>query len=400
MLTLDLVRVQESGDNITPRYLDPHSQELLETARTLTALYAEHQGKTRQELDETLQTLNEAGGKEMMVWKGLNKLLEDRCEFDIATQIDPTKVRQVVFELSSQAHRDSKFTRDEVLHQAAQSLQLPVALIEAVLFADLKQNQVIREFKPVSAEHLLERYNTALAQAVLFRATSLRISIQAETPLRYRQLFRAIKFCRLLYLITGDLEQGFTIVLDGPLSLFQGCQKYGIQMALFLPALLLCHNWQLDAQLRWGKNNRPRRFRLAADRGLTSHYPDTGMYVPPEIAIFEERFRKLESAWDITSDCDFLWLGPQEVCIPDYALHHRLLKQTWHLEIFGFWRKAALEKRIRRLNESHVPLLLAVSDKLRGDEQVATFSHDQIYFFHEVINPREIENRLDSLLCK
>ena len=44
----------------------------------------------------------------------------------------------------------------------------------------------------------------------------------------------------LMHQVQGDLDSGYEIVLDGPASLFRLTDKYGLRMAGFLPALLLC----------------------------------------------------------------------------------------------------------------------------------------------------------------
>ena len=36
------------------------------------------------------------------------------------------------------------------------------------------------------------------------------------------------------------MADGYTLQIDGPLSLFSATNKYGLQMALFLPSLLAC----------------------------------------------------------------------------------------------------------------------------------------------------------------
>ena len=69
--------------------------------------------------------------------------------------------------------RGRRFDRDAVLRRASRpSLSLEPAAVEQGLFADLKSEQRLVKFKDISAEHLLERYNVALAQAVLLRAVA------------------------------------------------------------------------------------------------------------------------------------------------------------------------------------------------------------------------------------
>ena len=49
--------------------------------------------------------------------------------------------------------------------------------------------------------------------------------------------------------------------------------------------------------------------RVTAQDGLVSHYPDTGMYVPPELAMFVELFRKKVADWEIAEEADVFPLG-------------------------------------------------------------------------------------------
>lgn len=67
----------------------------------------------------------------------------------------------------------------------------------------------------------------------------MRLSVKRNLPVRTKQLFKFFKFYRLIHTVQGDLDAGYEIHLDGPLSMFRLNQKYSFQMALFLPALLL-----------------------------------------------------------------------------------------------------------------------------------------------------------------
>ena len=96
------------------------------------------------------------------------------------------------------------------------------------------------------------------------------------------------------------MSDGYVFHIDGPLSLFSATTKYGLQVALFLPALLHCSDFRLDAELRWGPKREPRSFHLESRDGLVSHQADTGTYVPAELTAFVERFRQVAPAWEIS----------------------------------------------------------------------------------------------------
>ena len=323
--------------------------------------------------------------------------MDDRCNFAAQTSADPVLVRQRLFEIASKAHRQGQFQRENIIDTVAGELGLASDSVENIVYADLKQHHILQEIKALSAANLLKRYNTALAQAILLKAVSLEIKIEEDNQLRYRQLFRAIKFFRLLYQISGDPQQGFTILIDGPISLFQASQKYGLQMAMFLPAMLHCNGWELEAQLYWGYSKKLCYFRLNWQTGLYSHYPDTGVYRPPELEFFQERFTRLESDWQIDERCFFLEIGEQ-ICIPDYIFTHRKNSTVVYLEIFGFWHKAALENRQKQIVCCPHHLLLAISKKLKVDEPEFRIANKNFYFFHHVLNPKEVVKKLDCFV--
>jgi len=99
-------------------------------------------------------------------------------------------------------------------------------------------------------EALLEGYNLALAQACLLKAREVRIELVGVDAKRVRALIRELKFRRILF-VAERLDEGFKLTLDGPLSLFKQTSRYGLQLALFLPALTRSEHWSLAADLSW-----------------------------------------------------------------------------------------------------------------------------------------------------
>src|SRR5438477_547460 len=84
--------------------------------------------------------------------------------------------------------------RDEVLRAVAEELKLePDALLNS-LFADLRDENRLLNFEDITAQRLIDRYNVAMAQAVMLRSVLVRAEVRNERPARYRQLFRRLKF--------------------------------------------------------------------------------------------------------------------------------------------------------------------------------------------------------------
>ncbi len=263
MLTGDLVRVKTSKQRVIPLYIDRNAAHWLETAESLLLLFREGVGMTRAEIEGEIDELFGGGGKATQVYRGLAKVIEDRSEFEVVADVPPDEIREKVFTAAAEYRRKLRdggagpgqraiFQREQVLGTVAQELGLEPEAMANSLFADLRDENRLLRFEDMTAQRLIDRYNVALAQAVLLRSVLVKAEVRNERPARYRQLFRRLKFHRLLYRVEGSMRDGYVFHIDGPLSLFSATTRYGLQVALFLPALLHCTDFRLEAELRWG----------------------------------------------------------------------------------------------------------------------------------------------------
>lgn len=405
MLTADLLRARLRKGEVRPSYLDPTDPASLDLAEQLIALYAAHVGRTRGELEDAIAELV-GEGTDYLLHRGLAKLLSDRSTFEVEAPGDPVELRRRVFERAAACHpvasepgdKVHTVTRADVIAAVAAEAGIAPEALDRALYADLERAHVLRAFEAIAPKALLHRYNLALAQAVLLRASSLEVTIAPGDPQRYRQLFRYIKFYRLMHAVRGDRDSGYTITLDGPASMFQLSSKYGVQMAEFLPALLLCEDWTLRAELLWGKDRRPAFFELTHGSGLVSHYPDKGVYVTDEERWFVERFTAAKTRWELHKRPEIIDLGGRGVLIPDFVLKHRDDGREALLEIVGFWRKGYLESRLALLRE-YGPrnLVLAVSRRLRVSEEEVSEVQGEVFFFKDVILTRDVIERAERV---
>ncbi|MDP3274388.1 MAG: DUF790 family protein [Deltaproteobacteria bacterium] len=402
MLTSDLLRARLVKGEVRPQYIAVDDRAVRERAESLLALFSAHVGLKRGALDDAL---TELVGEETdyLIHRGLAKLLEDRSTFETASKVDPRALRKRVFELASKSHPVSRIagdlvhptTRDMILEQAGQSFDMSLEEVDRALYSDLHREQRLESFETLSVDSLLHRYNLGLAQAVLLRAVSMRIRIAPGDPLRYRQLFRYVKFYRLLFSATGNSRDGYELLLDGPASLFTAGAKYGLQLASFLPALLLCDGWSIEAEILWGKDRRHVTFSLAAGAGLRSHYGDRGVYVTDEEAHFVKRFAAVAKGWKIEKRPEIIDLDGRGVLVPDLVLVHDDGREAL-LEIVGFWRRSYLEARWTLL-ESHGPpnLIVALSERLRVSEDDMGSLRDAVVPFKDVLSVKEVLARAE-----
>lgn len=388
MLTGKLVRVRVARHKIHPQYINVNDPNLRDLADNLLQLFRSMIGKTRTEMEEELKDVI-GDHPSQLVHQGLAKLLEDRCEFEVDAQHAPSEIREKIFLLASAARKNKTFDRENIIQDVALHFLTSPDQIEQTFFADLRDEQRITKFADLTPEQLLNRYNVSLVQAILLRATHIRVEVYGETPSRYRQLFRSFKFHRLMFEVHPLANDGHEILLDGPMSLFQSTSKYGLQLALALPAILQCKRYELNAKIIWGTKRQEKTLHVSVTDGLRSTTIDYGDYTPPELVSFAQSFREKIADWTLSQAPEVIPL-PSGVWIPDFILTHKSSGIEIPLEIVGFWRRMNAEKLYQRLSQGLAsPFILAFSEQNRVDQE-ETQPSGHIYYFKRTPIPSEI----------
>lgn len=403
MLTSDLVMARLYKGEIKPRFVDPRSEENLALAEQLIELFAAHRGQTRGELEAALAELR-GTDTEFLLHRGLAKLLFDRTTIESGAQTPPEELREKVFGRAAERWRrqggQEAFVAAEVLAEVGAELGYGAEVIARWLYADLKDEQTLTAFEECTPEWLLHRYNVALAQGILLRATELVLHWPAADPRATRELFRRIKFFQLLHRLERGEEGGWRIVLDGPLSVFQSSGRYGLAMASFLPTLLHFEGWTLEAEVRFKKDRAgTQAFRLSPGLGLRSHTRLAGQWRPEELSWLPGELAALDPEWLVEEDGDLLELDGGGLLVPDFVFRHRPSGTRVYLEVFGFWRRGALKTRLEQLRR-HGParLILAVSKALAASAEELEDLPAEVYVFRSQPLARQVLARLRELL--
>jgi len=396
MLPTELLMFKVKAGIVEPRLLKPNPTNTALIAR-LIELFTEQLNKRRFELNEELRTL-EAGRRDYRVVRGLSHILAgDHSTFATGGVLSPPLVRARLFELA-QAHPPARFRRQDLLEQVGRSMGADPQEVADALYADLPDQQTLVNFEAPDPQVLLDRYNLAQAQGLLYRAYSLIITARRNEPARYRQLISYVKFFGLMVTVEGDSDYGFTLTLDGPTSLFGGTTRYGLSLAKFLPALLHVTDWDLSAALKPRKDlawtdptDTEWSFQLTSEDGYVSHYPPPKEFDSALESGFSDRFAKLESPWKLEREVDLVPI-PGGVIIPDFRLLHEDGRSVL-LEIVGYWRPDYLTKKFDRLKKSgRTDIIVAVSERLNLEKagvKLDSFG-EQVISFKGVLDPKRV----------
>ncbi|MBF0370628.1 MAG: DUF790 family protein [Magnetococcales bacterium] len=380
MLTRDLLRYATQSRRILPRFVDPKNQNLINLIKELIGLYSEGKGQSREELGEVIQPILNAY-RSPLIAKGLNKLLLNRCDFQEAEEgLD--LFRLGVFETASKRLAEKGMGDLEKYREVvAGDVNIDPDQLGVRLFSDLPDRQPLAQFRTITPQALAHRYNMAQVQGLLLNADRLEVEFQEPGLSKRRQLFRYLRFHRLLVRIQKMGDGSYHLTLDGPLSLLQNTRKYGFQLALFFPALVAMSRWRIEAWIKMKGQRQELSLSMDETSGLVTHLTQMSGYIPEEFEVFQKSFKKGAKGWHIKNNAPLLDLGKQEVAAPDFSFQHDDGTLT-HLELFHAWHKAPLIRRLESMGQAKKkpPLIIGVDRALSKEKEVSEMLEKDPWF--------------------
>jgi predicted nuclease of restriction endonuclease-like RecB superfamily len=392
LLTADLVEVRRKGSELQLPPVDAKKRARAEEiAAHVIAAAGSCVGRTREELEQAL-TAVDVGPREVRLRDGLVKLFLDGCTFDEGDADEAERVRREVFVRAAAARRAHRFDRARVLEEAAGALGKDAAWVERTLYSDLAQSHVLLAVPAASASTLASAWEAGRVQAVLLRATRVAIDVRASAPV-VRALCRKLKFLRLLYTITREGE-GHRVVVDGPMSLFESATKYGLQLALLVPALDACDAYAMVAEVRWGKERTPLLFRWSGGLGDRAALAAEEDDVLREL---REGLAKLASGWSVKAAKTVLDLPGEGLCVPDLTLEKGGARV--HVEVLGFWSRDAVWRRVELAQKGlPEPVVFCISSRLRVSEAALPDEVPaSLYVYKGVMSPRALLEKIEAV---
>lgn len=418
MLRAEHVIARYSRGALLPHRLSPQDERVREVAGTLVALYAGHEGEPKRRLERELALLEEELGPRLDARRGfrilraLAKLLEERSTWAPPTEADPYTLRTRLFELAAAMpelpaggeNLLATSSREEVLSRVAR--ETGIEDVVSLMHADRQGAQVLASFEAPSPEELVERYNVAQIQGVLYGARSMTVDLGRGADARL--VFRYVKLLGLIYALEtldGEGETGaHRLRLDGPLSLFGGTRKYGLRLAKFLPALLLTSPWKLCAEVAW--KGRDAVLELDSETsGLSSHYSgpadDGEDDTRGAFARAWER-AKDNGGWVLEEGAGIIPLPPLKAAlVPDFKLRRPPGDEEVHLEILGFWSERHLIERVELLREAakrgHRVLVAAPESLGTSPETLREATSGEVIPFKNRLDVKSVLAALDEL---
>jgi uncharacterized protein len=405
VLTADLVRprLRLRGSELSIDMLDEHNSFWLQTAKDLITLLQEHSGQPLAIWDRALESY--VGERiDYVVVRGLAKVLTDAATFTpLETPLPPAQLRERLFADGPVFATPQLFqprARYEVMQGAAGELGISSQEVEAALFADRPATYLLEDTGPEwTPEGLIARYNLELARGVLYWASHITIEVASN----YKDLWKYIKFFKLMFWAEPGRGGGYRIDLDGPISPFvSSTLRYGRQLAAFLPALLLCEQWRMVAAVHAPQAGKAANYRLDYTSSLRSHFKQSGPFdsrLEEDFASeFEQKMGNKRGHWQLARESEVLLLG-DTVMIPDFILtDDQDEKRKIMIELVGFWHPQYLRRKIEKVRAANcASLLLLVYKGLNVTEEAFQEAASEVIFFQNKPVLKEVMEMVEKM---
>ena len=364
----------DRGRAIPDRLVTGKHQHYSQYAQRMLEIYRNGAGRQRRELHRQVEAVfvDEADCPLRRI-EAFCKLLDDKSVYQTDPRGHAAQLRLKVFSLAAKLHplvttpdRLFEHAETESKAQIAAELGIPWSEIEAGLYADVMQFQRLESFEGYpDGPALLSRYNVAQLQACLYRAESM--TVEATTD--FKTILRYAKLARLLHEIRPLGPSRYRLTLSGPASILRETRSYGVNFARFLPALLACKGWSLQAVIQTPWKTKA-RLELSDRDGFKSHLPPAEEFDSTVEEAFAAKFGPERDGWRLVREGEILHQG-QSVFVPDFVFRHQDGTQVL-MEIVGFWTPeylASKRQTLRQFRQHHI--LIALPERsLREDATV------------------------------
>ncbi len=348
MLPKELLDVTRRNGRIYPRFA--WDERDVKLAEIVLKIYKLGLGRKYKLVLESLRKIENANNYRKV--RGFAKIVERNCKFERATKLDPLAVRRALFE---RGYVTRLSEREKVLKDVAEQFGVDVKEIERAMFADREEERIISEVPEIEAKELVKMYNLSLLQTTIFNCLRLTFWVSSN----HKNVFRKLKWLGLMYELYD--ENGKLLVsITGPASILKMTRKYGTSMAKLIPEIIKAENWWIRAEV---VNDYEKRIYLLEMSDMYKKlFPEYEEKIEYDSSLEEEFARKMRFlGFEVIREPGIVKAG-NYAYIPDFLIKKE--DKEVYIEIAGFWTEDYVKKKLEKIRNSNIPLILLVREDL------------------------------------
>ena len=223
------------------------TEENSDYCSSITDVFSKSTGKSRGEIEEELKTM-ELKVQNPKIMRGLALIMFRASEFRKPSPLDSEKVRSTIFSMARNPIVNPG-ERKSVLEKIASVMNSSVREVDDAIYGDKESNLILASPFNASPEVLARKFNGEQIETVIMKS----IWVEVSTKSHSNDFTRSIRSKGLLYEERMDGSK-HTIRVNGPVSIFEKSERYGVKLALFVRYVLSHDDWELNASISLKSN--------------------------------------------------------------------------------------------------------------------------------------------------
>jgi len=356
MLPRELLEVRKFKGKMFPKFAGSEEYGL---AERVIEIFRAARGKKYGAVLKALRSIEDA--RNFRKVRGFARVVENHCVEKVCnSELDPVRVRTFLFERGFVTTRKE---RDRVIRYAARYFNTAPETIERAMYADREEELVVDSVGEMTPEDLVKLYNLSLLQTALFGC--LRLTFWTSS--NHKEIFRAIKWLGLMYDLYEDAGR-LVVEVTGAASILKMTRKYGTAMAKLVPYILRARSWGIRAEIVDGD----RVYVMEMDDRHRELFPESEEKIEYDSSLEEGFARKLRAlGYEVVREPGVVRAG-RYAFIPDFLVRRQ---GEVYVELVGFWTQEYLRKKLEKVKQAEIPLIIVAREEFGKMDGVVLFSN-------------------------
>ncbi|MCL5789108.1 MAG: DUF790 family protein [Candidatus Thermoplasmatota archaeon] len=218
------------------------TEENSDYCSSIIELFSKSIGKSRGEIEEELKTM-ELKVQNPKILRGLALIMFRSSEFVKPSPLDSEVVRKTIFSIARNPVVNPE-EREEIMERIASQMNSTPKEVDEAIYGDKESNLILVKPFDAPSDILSKKYNSEQIETVIMKS----LWIEVSTTTHSNDFIRSIRSKGLLYEERMD-AQTHIIRVNGPVSIFEKSERYGVKLALFVRYVLTHDDWEINASI-------------------------------------------------------------------------------------------------------------------------------------------------------
>ncbi|MGC8561635.1 MAG: DUF790 family protein [Thermoplasmata archaeon] len=218
------------------------TEENSDYCTSIIDLFSRSKGRSRGEIEEELKTV-ELKVQNPKILRGLALIMFRASEFRKPSPLDAEAVRKAIFSIARKPVVNPE-ERKAVLERVASSMSATIQEVDDAIYGDKESNMILASPFNASPDILAKKFNGEQIETVIMKS----LWVEVATRNHLNDFIRNLRTKGLLYEERVE-DDRHIIRVNGPVSIFERSERYGVKLALFVRYVLSHDDWEINASV-------------------------------------------------------------------------------------------------------------------------------------------------------